>query len=37
LIVGEIVDAVGFTDVRENIEIMEWAWKRGEEIGKRIV
>ena len=37
LIVGEIVEAVGFTDVRENIEIMERAWKIGEEMGKRIV
>lgn len=35
-IVGEIVEAVGFGDVRENSEIMERAKRIGEEIGKRI-
>jgi hypothetical protein len=35
-IVGEIAEAVGFNDVRENKEIMERARKIGEEIGKKI-
>jgi multimeric flavodoxin WrbA len=35
-IVGEIVEAVGFTDVRENREIIERARKIGKEMGKKI-
>jgi len=35
-IVGEIAEAIGMGDVRENKEIMERARKIGEEIGKRI-
>lgn len=34
--VGEIAEAVGFTDVRDDKEIMEMARRIGEEIGRRI-